>query len=325
MTLLTIANIDSIVLAARTTHFAVEFETTQTSIRKSCEYCDGEGHQTCCDCEGEGRVMEGWYSQGCGEWIETGRIECPACDGEGTTECEECDGERGGTAFAWGNIHPEHCGYELVTGKMSWEKWNANRRKIGEDLTDYVYVDYTTGGHTHIDWTRFHSLDTLQSILVLVRKLNRTVHEELEIDEERADDSYCQKYDPNSWNEWEEDQTRYFNEGRMSWGSRYRWVNLTNIGCSSKNTVEFRIFDSTDSIVQAEQNVAWAQAFMHYANTYTPEEIRGMDVDDIYADLKLLKECILSSVNQSVYTEPQRAVEMRATWQAEQEAASTQE
>ena len=55
-----------------------------------CEYCHGEGTETCHNCEGSGTMT---FEDDCGYTYETN---CARCDGDGYIECSECEGHSSG-------------------------------------------------------------------------------------------------------------------------------------------------------------------------------------------------------------------------------------
>lgn len=324
--------VDAISMAQKMT-FAVEFETTRYNVSgSSCDYCGGTGERECSHCGGSGEVTTYYLPDHTSyryaeryDFIELGTEQCPECDGEGTLECDECDGHASGSdslAFDWEQVKDEHCGSELVTGIMSWEDWNESRTELDRDLLAVVNVDSSTGGHTHVDFTRIVELGagprTLANVAIMIHMLNDSIHTRLNINERRARGTFARAYnaenkgfgDYHSSDVWDfvNTQIRLFNDNQMNYNERYRWLNLRNVKPTTdynykyKNTLEFRVFDSTDDLRQAERNIAIAQAFTAYAYTVAQSDLLSLTADDLWNEITELADRILASVIPDEYS-----------------------
>lgn len=174
----------------------------------------------------------------------------------------------------------------MATTIMSWSAWKTDRPLIKKDVSR-LRVDYKCGGHVHVDWDRIvhtsedKGVKVMRRLFLMIDKVNGSIHNHLEIDTQRRGTGYCKSYPSQIFKLFKEDYSSFTRSSE-----RYRWLNLCNITKTdnrNKNTLEFRIFDATASIVQAENNIAWAIAFVCLAQHVSRASIEKMSPQEILA------------------------------------------
>lgn len=199
------------------------------------------------------------------------------------------------------------CGSELVSPPMTWKMWISDRALMRQDISS-LHVDSRCGGHVHVDWSTVYNMFTddgvnvLRRVCIMTNKLNKNVHGYLDINRGRARGSYCKKYEGSGINL--KEMLNYYREHGGTNGGRYYWINLGNIQKSSvmsRNTIEFRIFDGTDSIVTGEFNIAWAVAFLAVACVTTKDFLNGLTEKQLFNIINYTAKEGLKAVMESAY------------------------
>lgn len=312
---LSFAHLQAAVFFALHQTWAVEVETETPT-------CEIGGPEDCYTCNGEGMVREGYYHYGYDEWQRTGdHIDCPDCDGTG-----KVDGEGGSLEFDW-DVKSEHCGAEMVTGVMVWEKLNRYRKAMSSDINSYVESSSMTGGHVHVDLPAIlegkNGSQVMASLGAMIVQLNDNIHDFLNIDKYRADGTYCKVYNNRDISTIIGDMVITYEEHfRYEIYSKYRWLNVSHMGNNYCNTIEFRVFDTPESIRDLENNVSIAQAICLLAREFPSHEILATSPEDVFAEVERVASYIRHRGLPNVYDQPRFVYD---EVMAELEAASSTE
>lgn len=212
------------------------------------------------------------------------------------------------------------CGGESVTPPLTWEKWFQKRDVYDAAIKD-MKINDLCGGHVHVDWRpRLQEKEqgylTLYRLYVLAKKVDSIIHDFLKIDVRRKKRDYCKTisgYLPISEVTYPYPHKHY---EIKSICSKNRWINLGithSILTRSKNTVEFRVFDGTNSVKKAEKNVAFALAFYAVANLCTTKQFRNLSPLEILESIAEIAKTELDKMYMiyapTLFTIPAPAVE----------------